>query len=128
MASIKEKNNEFLNAFWELASDDKDKRIVSAKYIISHVQEGEKKGSSVDTDYALKRLVRGLGSSRDSARQGFATCLAELLKVGTQIGIEKTIALIDENTKVSEGIRNALMIQALIMLFRSLDHWFAKRV
>ncbi|KAL8283181.1 hypothetical protein RQP46_005959 [Phenoliferia psychrophenolica] len=32
-----------------------------------------------DTEYALKRLVTGLGSSNEASRQGFAVALAELL-------------------------------------------------
>lgn len=34
-----------------------------------------------DAEYAVKRLVRGMCSSRDSARQGFASCLAQVLAV-----------------------------------------------
>jgi DNA polymerase phi len=99
--SIKEKNSEFLNAFWELASDVREKRLDASSCIISHVKIDEVQGSSVDSEYALKRLVRGLGSSRDSARQGFVTCLCELLKSTPTVTVEKTLTLIDENTKVS---------------------------
>lgn len=50
------KNSTFLNAFWDLASDEREKRVAAACSIIEHVKnEG---GSGVDTEYALKRLVR----------------------------------------------------------------------
>lgn len=34
-----------------------------------------------DAEYAVKRLVRGMCSSRECARQGFASCLAQVLAV-----------------------------------------------
>lgn len=34
-----------------------------------------------DAAYAVKRLVRGMCSSRESARQGFASCLVQVLSV-----------------------------------------------
>lgn len=92
------KNSTFLNCFWDLASDEREKRIAAAGSIIEHVKG---KDGSADTEYALKRLVRGLGSSRESARQGFVTCLCELLITVPSIDIGTTLALIDDNTKVS---------------------------
>lgn len=92
------KNSAFLNSFWDLASDDTEKRVAAACQIIDHVKLQE--GNGVDTEYALKRLVRGLGSSRESARQGFVTCLCELLIAVPSIEIGTAMALIDENTKV----------------------------
>lgn len=38
-------------------------------------------GADGDSAYAVKRLVRGMCSSRESARQGFASCLAQVLTV-----------------------------------------------
>ena len=43
--------------------------------IVRHVSSGG------DAGYAVKRLVRGMCSSRESARQGFASCLAKVLSV-----------------------------------------------
>lgn len=43
--------------------------------IVRHVSSGG------DAGYAVKRLVRGMCSSRESARQGFASCLAQVLSV-----------------------------------------------
>ena len=50
------KNSAFLNSFWDLASDDTEKRVAAACQIIDHVKLQE--GNGVDTEYALKRLVR----------------------------------------------------------------------
>lgn len=96
----KPNNGAFLTLFWDLASDERDKRLVAAQEIIAHIKTSEEQGIKVDTDYTLKRLVRGLGSSRESARQGFVTCLCELLEAVKTIDIPITLALIDEHTKV----------------------------
>jgi DNA polymerase phi len=99
------KNSAFLNSFWDLASDEKDKRITAASQIIVHIKcQG---GAGVDTDYALKRLVRGLGSSRESARQGFVSCLCELLITVESINTGTTLSLIDDNTKITGSMKGA---------------------
>ena len=95
-------SREFLNLFWDLASDEATKRITSAENIIRHLREADSEGTeySPDVDYSLKRLIKGLSSSRESARLGFAACLAELLSFKS-INIALVIELLDENTKVS---------------------------
>ena len=50
------KNSAFLNSFWDLASDEREKRVAAAGQIIDHIKGPE--GGVVDTEYALKRLVR----------------------------------------------------------------------
>lgn len=51
-------------------------RVSAAAMIVRHVSNPDG-----DAEYAVKRLVRGMCSSRDSARQGFASCLAQVLAV-----------------------------------------------
>ena len=58
-----------------------------------------------DTEYTLKRLVRGLGSSRESARQGFAACLADLLKTIAKIDLQYVLVILDEHTKVTGSMK-----------------------
>ena len=110
VAMGKNNNGAFLNLFWDLASDERDKRLSAAQQIIAHIKTSEEEGSRVDTDYTLKRLVRGLGSSRESARQGFVTCLCELLIVVKAIDIPSTLALIDEHTKVINCVSLLMLI------------------
>ncbi|KAI8907298.1 DNA polymerase phi-domain-containing protein [Gorgonomyces haynaldii] len=64
-----------LEYFLDLTSVKADKRIQAAEDLLAGLPETR----NSDVDYALKRLVRGLSSSKDGARQGFATCLTELL-------------------------------------------------
>ncbi|PVU88635.1 hypothetical protein BB559_004473 [Furculomyces boomerangus] len=52
-----------------------------------------------DVSYALKRLIRGLTSSRDAARQGFSIVLTELLSRFDFITVELILSIM---SKVSE--------------------------
>ncbi len=89
----------FLNYFYDLASDDKSVRLNAASLLVVHIKNSLKNNLPSDSEYALKRLVRGLASSRESARQGFATCLCELL-VLPEMDLSVALDILDENTKV----------------------------
>lgn len=107
-------NSAFLSLFWDLANDDPVKRLSSASQIIEYIRKREALFAinhshndgeiAADTDYTLKRLIRGLGSSRDSARHGFATCLCELLSLQS-IPIKYSITQIEELTKVKGSMK-----------------------
>ncbi|CAM9128612.1 unnamed protein product [Choristocarpus tenellus] len=68
--------SQFMQGFWDLTSTEGPTRMGAAVKIVKHVTP-----PSTDTAYAVKRLVRGICSSREAARQGFASCLAEVLTV-----------------------------------------------
>ena len=107
-------NSQFLSLFWDLASDDANKRLTAAGNVIEYIGRSEAAFRArnanadgeiaADTDYALKRLIRGLGSSRDSARHGFATCLGELLSMQS-IPLKLAITLIEELTSIKGSMK-----------------------
>ena len=107
-----DRKNKFLGLFWDLASEDQSKRLAAATSIVAHVDACEKAevaGSNTkasDTEYTLKRLVRGLSSSREAARQGFATCLCEIIKFPS-ISVAEALTTIDECTQVSGSMKGA---------------------
>ncbi|ORY26447.1 hypothetical protein BCR33DRAFT_859122 [Rhizoclosmatium globosum] len=83
-----------LQLYWDLASLDASVRLTAAAKLSATLKEiykpSDKSVEQVTKDtldaaysgeiaYALKRLIRGLSSSRDGARQGFTLALAELL-------------------------------------------------
>lgn len=89
----------FLNYFYDLASNDKQTRLNAANSLMIYIRTCLKNKQNSDPEYAMKRLVRGLASSRESARQGFAICLCELLTM-PEMEVASTLQLLDENTKV----------------------------
>lgn len=170
MADIRQRNADFLNAFWDLASDEKQRRVKAGSAVVNHLlgvkisnsnnngkspnvqdnknagdskaskkskdedeeeeddddddededdeddeedeEEGKSKAATTfatplsdDIQYALKRLVRGLASSRESARQGFAACLSEVLVRLPHIRLRHILVLIEEHTKITGSLK-----------------------
>lgn len=93
-----------LNFFWQLASLDPAKRLDTAVSLLStlaefqeqHVQSTQPKYAETlaahsgnqddwkillaeDVSYAIIRLIKGLSSARDGARQGFSLALSEVI-------------------------------------------------
>lgn len=61
-------------------------------------------GVSDNVQYAHKRLVRGLGSSREGARQGFSMALGELL-AHFPLGLGPTLALMRDSLTVTSAAK-----------------------
>lgn len=92
-----QKNREFLNCFWDLAVNDAELRIQASNSLLLLLSKSE--SIVEDSDYTTKRLVRGLSSSRESARQGFSSCLTELMFTD-RTSVKDIITAINESTKV----------------------------
>jgi DNA polymerase phi len=108
MATAKTQDRGFLNFFWDLASEDSDKRVKAGEGIVAHLTAAKSSGKATvndDIEYALKRLIRGLSSSREAARQGFAGCLCELLKSQQQFDFDFVVKLLDESTQITGSMK-----------------------
>lgn len=100
--------NEFLKLFWNLAESDVDARAQAVAHIIAHLQQKQTKADATfdeDLQYTLKRLVRGLASSRDAARQGFSTALAGLLEVFPSVQLKEVQELLREAMEVHSSMK-----------------------
>ena len=77
----------FLRSFYELVSPDASEKAAGVTGLLDHLrarseegEDGQRSAACVeDIAYTVKRLVRGLCSSRASARQGFAAALVRVL-------------------------------------------------
>jgi DNA polymerase phi len=73
-----------LDTFWQLADADLETRVRAAQALLLALKTAQAQSAQPEQipceelQYSLKRLVRGLASSREGARQGFATALAEV--------------------------------------------------
>ncbi len=65
-----------LDQFWKLASLDQASRVQAARQLIESLSSPQKDDTQLT--YVLNRLVKGLSSSRDAARQGYALALTEV--------------------------------------------------
>lgn len=83
-------NESFMDLFWHLANSHPDVRAQATATLVETLIGIEKMGTksaqtkngfhniSEELDYALGRLAKGLLSSRDAARPGFATAFSEV--------------------------------------------------
>ena len=126
MSEGSEKSSKFMNWFWDLASDDDNKRSIPATMILKYVAETQKRVDtpntmSVDFEYTLKRLIRGLSSSRDSARQGFSACLCQFLKVFRFVELTQVMEILDDTTKVNLKEYDVYNCNLVTFVFRILE-------
>ena len=120
--AVRDPSSKFLNSFWDLASDDGCVRRPACVYIIEHLErqkntkndfeKNPKKDNGIsvstkDGQDALKRLIRGLGSSRQSARLGFASCLCEILKRIEDEHIDEYWNILNESTQVTGSLKGS---------------------
>ncbi|RLN46882.1 hypothetical protein BBJ29_002889 [Phytophthora kernoviae] len=106
---------DFLKLFWTLAESDRAVRTQAAAQILAHLQQSSKVDAEVQ--YTLKRLVRGLASSRDAARQGFSTALAGLLAT-----FPKQVTL----KEAHELLRDAMEVHSSMKPMEQREHMFGR--
>ncbi|KAM6110568.1 LOW QUALITY PROTEIN: myb-binding protein 1A [Pterocles gutturalis] len=73
---------EFLDFFWDIAKPEQEVRLAATENLLRHLREGKKDD---ELKYALKRLVEGLGATREAARPGFSLALAQVLQAFEEI-------------------------------------------
>ena len=100
----------FLECFYALADLDEAIRSSATKDLVAHLAKGEVDdedmgAGSVDLSYAVKRLVRGLCSSRGAARQGFTLALSEVLRSFAEDESMSPMGVLDlvENVRKNQG-------------------------
>lgn len=100
-----------LDEFWKLSSENENKRISATCKIISYLEKtvasekvengtGNKKDAIL---YSCERCMKGLASSKETARKGFFLCLTEVLRLyheqNTSTGseIEELLDMIEQH-------------------------------
>ncbi|KAJ2738454.1 DNA-directed DNA polymerase [Coemansia sp. Cherry 401B] len=110
-----------LEYYWDLASLDEGKRISAAAQLISTLCRFQAEMPATDevatteadmnricagdVSYAVKRLIKGLASSRDGARQGYSVALAELLGRVPCITVKLVLDLLWQSTEATKGMK-----------------------
>lgn len=99
---------EVMSSFYDLSSLDVAARVKAAAQILHGVytsQKDEPHAQGPVLKYCLKRLVKGLSSDRDGARQGYAMALVELLRMVEIVTPIEVLAMAHE--LIEAGGRNA---------------------
>ncbi|KFK28136.1 hypothetical protein AALP_AA8G477000 [Arabis alpina] len=128
-----------LNYFRDLASSDASVREAAAASLVSRLQEIQKqyemlpdkesvdgglmleaeKNDGLDScaphlRYALRRLIRGVSSSRECARQGFALGLTLPVSIIPSINVESLMKLITDSLSVSSSMKGQDVKECLL--------------
>ncbi|KAI7903361.1 DNA polymerase phi-domain-containing protein [Cokeromyces recurvatus] len=114
-----------LQLYWDLASFDPNARQTAANSLIkslanfqkAHEESLENKEEDIadteekldllcasDVSYAVRRLLRGLSSSRQGARQGFSLALTELLAMVDLIATKLVLDLLFQYTERTKSM------------------------
>ncbi|KAJ2784893.1 DNA-directed DNA polymerase [Coemansia javaensis] len=110
-----------LDFYWDLASLDAGKRASAAAQLITALVKfqgempatDELAATDADLDrlcagdvaYGVRRLIKGLGSGRDGARQGYAVALAELLGRVRCISARVVLDLLWSSTEATRSMK-----------------------
>lgn len=93
--------------FYKLSSEVPLERIEGATKLLSELAAADKKE---EWDYALSRLIKGLATSRQSARYGFSMALTELVrelvtKEDYDLTIESYLSKVMDASKVASSMK-----------------------
>eukprot|EP00743_Colponemidia_sp_Colp-15_P008419 GILK01009149.1.p1 GENE.GILK01009149.1~~GILK01009149.1.p1 ORF type:complete len:1355 (+),score=420.14 GILK01009149.1:41-4105(+) len=115
-------SKEFLQHFWDLADANAEIRKAATANLLKALQESDQKkmpvapvekkssgldlpGASNELTYTLKRLIRGLSSSREGARQGFALALTQLLATYTELDLTLLVQFLQSSTEPTQATK-----------------------
>ncbi|XP_061596563.1 myb-binding protein 1A-like protein [Cololabis saira] len=104
-----QQNRVFLDFFWDLAKPEQEVRLAAVKNLIQYLQQDSKVD---ELDYAFKRLVDGLGHTREAARPAFSLALGQVLSAFQDVSLQSILDKIREKHSFHGGkkklFRNAL--------------------
>jgi DNA polymerase phi len=92
-------DSEFKQFYWDLASADKHARLKAAQGLVQYIIDRPKAEKDEYVTYSVERLIKGLSSSHDAARQGFSVTLCEVLKLSTA-SVKQVLELLDRHIQV----------------------------
>ncbi|XP_053222954.1 myb-binding protein 1A [Podarcis raffonei] len=116
-------NRQFLDFFWDIAKPQQETRLKATEDLLRYLRENQKDDEQLK--YSLKRLIDGLGATREAARPGFSLALAQVLQVFEEISLLTVLDQIKEKYDLGRVkkklFRNALFgnFFGVLALFQS---------
>ncbi|NWR61807.1 MBB1A protein, partial [Bucorvus abyssinicus] len=98
----------FLDLFWDIAKPEQEVRLAATENLLRHLRDGKK---DEELKYTLKRLVEGLGATREAARPGFSLALAQVLQAFEEIPMCSVLEQIKEKHNL-EKVKKKLVRNA----------------
>ncbi|KOC64165.1 Myb-binding protein 1A [Habropoda laboriosa] len=110
-----------LDYFTKLRNETKSERIVGGIALLKYLcQQCSEKDDSNEFNYAMKRLIRSLGSSKTASRIGFYTTLTVFLILHPELSIENFLSIL--NSELHPVNDNSKSENADIYMGRILAH------
>uniref|UniRef100_A0A8C7ZNZ7 MYB binding protein (P160) 1a n=1 Tax=Oryzias sinensis TaxID=183150 RepID=A0A8C7ZNZ7_9TELE len=85
---VLQQNRVFLDFFWDLVKPDQEVRLKAVEDLVEHLKTGKNKD---ELEYTFKRLVDGLGHTRETARPGFSLALGQVLVAFEEIPLQSIL-------------------------------------
>ncbi|KAG3270132.1 MYB binding protein 1a [Ictidomys tridecemlineatus] len=104
-----EHSREFLDFFWDIAKPHQETRLEATEKLLDYLRT---RPTGSEMKYALKRLITGLGTGRETARPCFSLALAQLLQSFEDIPLCSILQQIQEKYDL-EKVKKAMMRSAL---------------
>ncbi|CAM9707312.1 unnamed protein product [Bubo scandiacus] len=98
----------FLDFFWDIAKPEQEVRLAATESLLRHLRDG---GKAEELEYTLRRLVEGLGATREAARPGFSLALAQVLQAFEEIPLYSVLEQIKEKHNL-EKVKKKLVRNA----------------
>ncbi|XP_051847497.1 myb-binding protein 1A [Antechinus flavipes] len=92
-APLLQQSREFLDLFWGIAKPDQDARLAATAALVTRLRE---RPQEAELQYALKRLIEGLGATREAARPGFSLALSQVLQGLEDVPLQRVLEQIKE--------------------------------
>ncbi|XP_045746098.1 myb-binding protein 1A isoform X1 [Mirounga angustirostris] len=102
-------SREFLDFFWDIAKPEQETRLGATEKLLEYLR-ARPQGSEMQ--YALKRLISGLGVGRETARPCYSLALAQLLQSFEDIPLCSVLQQIQEKHDLQK-VKKAMMRPAL---------------
>ncbi|XP_074869516.1 myb-binding protein 1A [Carettochelys insculpta] len=90
---ILQQNRQFLDFFWDIAKPQQEVRLAATESLLRYLRASEREDG---LKYTLKRLIEGLGATREAARPGFSLALAQVLQFFEEIPLHAVLEQIKE--------------------------------
>ena len=115
LGGVKQFEQKFLRFFWDLAAVEARSRLGTVAELVKYLSERQqgkaddkwKNGLCPELAYAVTRLVKGLASSHDAARQGFTLALAQCLDTFPCITVELLLSVAEDTLKAHASMTPA---------------------
>ncbi|XP_078003828.1 myb-binding protein 1A isoform X2 [Phascolarctos cinereus] len=92
-APLLQQSRDFLDLFWGIAKPAQEERLAATAALVERLRE---RPQEAELQYALKRLIEGLGATREAARPGFSLALSQVLQVLEDVPLHGVLEQIRE--------------------------------